>query len=98
MSLKHKVIPALAFIAVSSPATYKATAGLLGKWVADAEGLPKMGGLILHAIVFIVLVTVLMRLIGRSSGLVSCPTGQFACPDASKHPNTCQTSMGSCFK
>lgn len=51
------------FVAVSHPATYKATSKLLGSWVASPEGLPKMGGLVLHAVVFIFLVGLLMTLL-----------------------------------
>ena len=51
------------FVAVSHPATYKATSKLLGSWIASPEGLPKMGGLVLHAVVFIFLVGLLMTLL-----------------------------------
>lgn len=57
------------FVAVSHPATYKATSKLLGSWIASPDGLPKMGGLILHAVVFIFLVGLLMTLFrGKRSG------------------------------
>jgi hypothetical protein len=92
MSLKFQVIPALAFIAVSSPATYKATAGLLGSWVASADGLPKMSGLILHAIVFVLLATVLMRLVGKTSGYHDCPDKTYWC----RFTETCNTSGSTC--
>jgi hypothetical protein len=62
------IVPILAYVAVSSPATYKATSKLLGSWVASADGLPKMGGLFLHAIVFLFVLALLRTLIGRSSG------------------------------
>lgn len=58
---------ALAFIAVSHPATYRATRGILGSWVATQEGLPKMGGLVLHAIVFILVLQLLWTLMRRAS-------------------------------
>jgi hypothetical protein len=58
---------ALAFIAVSHPATYRATRGVLGSWVATQEGLPKMGGLVLHAIVFLLVLQLLWTLMRRSS-------------------------------
>jgi hypothetical protein len=33
-----------------------------GSWVATPEGTAKLGGLVLHAIVFVLLVSLLMRL------------------------------------
>lgn len=57
------------FVAVSHPATYKTTSKFLGSWIATPDGLPKMGGLILHAVVFIFLVGLLMTLFrGKRSG------------------------------
>jgi hypothetical protein len=61
------LIKALAFIAVSHPATYRATRGVLGSWVATQEGLPKMGGLVLHAIVFLLVLQLLWTLMRRAS-------------------------------
>lgn len=61
------LLKALAFIAVSHPATYQVTRGLLGSWVATQEGLPKMGGLVLHAIVFLLVLNLLYMLMRRAS-------------------------------
>ena len=57
------VLPFLAFIAVAHPATYKAVRSVAGNWVANSEGRATMAGLMLHALVFVVLVSILMRLI-----------------------------------
>ena len=57
----------LAFIAVSHPATYRATRGLLGSWVATQEGLPKTAGLLLHAIVFLLVLRLIYMLLARIS-------------------------------
>jgi hypothetical protein len=65
--LKYKLTPALAFMLVSAPQTYETTRSLLGSWVATQDGVPKMGGLVLHAIVFILVVTLLMKLLRRVS-------------------------------
>ena len=62
-----QVIPFLAYIAVAHPATYKATRGVLGSWVASSEGLPTLAGLALHAVVLVLLVTAVMRLLPRTS-------------------------------
>ena len=61
MSLQFQVIPAVLFALVASPATYQATRGVLGGWVATPEGTARIGGLILHAIVFVLLATLAMR-------------------------------------
>ena len=64
-----QVIPFLAYIAVAHPATYKATRGVLGSWVASADGLATLKGVALHAVVFVLLATLLMRfVIPRVSG------------------------------
>jgi hypothetical protein len=49
------LVSAILFAAVASPATYKLTRSIGGDWIATSEGTAKMGGLILHAIVFVLL-------------------------------------------
>ena len=63
------VLPLAAFIIVYHPETYKLVRKVAGGWVATQDGLPKLGGIILHAFVFVFLVGFLMRLfgVGRSS-------------------------------
>lgn len=58
--LQFFVLPALAYMLVASPATYRTTRAL-GSWVATPEGTAKFGGLVLHAVVFILLVRLLMN-------------------------------------
>jgi hypothetical protein len=60
-SVKFYIIPAVLYALVASPATYQATRGVFGPWVASGEGTARIGGLILHAIVFILLATLAMR-------------------------------------
>jgi len=60
-AVKFYVTPAILYAIVASPAMYQATRGILGSWVATSEGTAKLGGLILHAIVFILLATLAMR-------------------------------------
>ena len=60
--LQFTLIPALAYMLVASPETYKLVRSVAGSWVATPEGTAKLGGLVLHAIVFVLLVTLLMRL------------------------------------
>ena len=66
--LNFYVIPFLAYVIVANPATYKAVRGILGGWVASAEGLATFPGLLLHALVFVLLVGFLMRVVPRISG------------------------------
>ena len=63
------ILPLVLFFIFANPATFKLLRGILGGWVASPEGLPKLGGLVLHAVVFVLLVGFLMRLfgVGRSS-------------------------------
>ena len=65
--VKFYLTPTLAFVLVANPKTYELTRSVLGNWVASQDGLAKTGGLILHAIVFILLVSLLMRVFGSVS-------------------------------
>ena len=66
--LNFYVIPFLAYVLVANPATYKAVRGILGNWVASAEGLATFPGLLLHALVYILIVGFLMSVVPRASG------------------------------
>ena len=65
--VKFYLTPALAFFLVANPKTYEMTRGVFGSWVATQDGCAKTGGLILHAAVFILLASLLMRLFGNVS-------------------------------
>jgi len=58
---KFYIVPAVLYALVANPATYQATRKMFGSWVATNEGTAKLGGLILHAIVFILLAALAMR-------------------------------------
>lgn len=58
-----QVIPFVAYMAVAHPATYKLTRKVLGDWIANSEGLATLPGLALHAVVFVLLVSLLMNFI-----------------------------------
>lgn len=60
-TVKFYVVPAVLYALVASPGMYKATRNVFGSWVSTSEGTAKIGGLILHAIVFILLATLAMR-------------------------------------
>jgi hypothetical protein len=71
------LVTILTYVAVGHPATYKTTSGLLGSWVASSDGLPKVGGLFLHAIVFILLAGLLLTLtMPKKSGFEVTAFGQ----------------------
>jgi hypothetical protein len=64
-----QIIPFVAYIAVASPATYKLTRGVLGNWIANSDGLATLSGVALHAVVYVLLVSLLMTLLTpRASG------------------------------
>jgi len=67
-----QVIPFVAYVAVAHPATYKLTRKVLGDWIANSEGLATLPGLALHAVVFVLLVSLLMNyVVPRASGYAS---------------------------
>jgi hypothetical protein len=73
---KFYIVPAVLYALVASPATYQTTRKVFGNWVATYEGTAKFGGLILHAIVFILLATLAMRYFpSKRSGFGHCTGG-----------------------
>jgi hypothetical protein len=57
------VVPFFTFVALASPQAFKATSGIFGPWVANSEGVPSIAGLCLHAIVFLFLSWILVRVV-----------------------------------
>jgi hypothetical protein len=62
MSLNF-ILPFALYVAIASPAMYKATRGIAGSWIASADGLATFAGLLLHALVFVLVVGYLMRML-----------------------------------
>jgi hypothetical protein len=60
VSVKHHVLPLVAFVIFASPGVFQATRGIGGNWIASAEGLATVPGLLLHAVVFVAVVSFLM--------------------------------------
>jgi hypothetical protein len=56
-----KLLMALLFMLLASSMAFQAVRSVLGGWIATQEGLPKIGGLFVHAIVFMTLSTMLWR-------------------------------------
>ena len=78
MSLNY-LIPFGSYVVIASPQAYKAVRGVLGSWVANAEGLPTTAGLLLHALVFILIVGFFMRLLNKKTSTFYGPkkAGQY---------------------
>jgi hypothetical protein len=63
------LIPMATYVLVANPATYKFVRGILGNWVASADGVATLAGLVLHAFVYVLLTgLVLMLFMPRGSG------------------------------
>jgi hypothetical protein len=56
-----KILMALLFMLLAAPVAFQAVRAVLGGWIATAEGMPKVGGLAVHALVFMVLSTLIWR-------------------------------------
>jgi len=56
-----KILMALLFMVLASPMAFQVVRAVLGGWIASAEGLPKVAGLAVHALVFMVLSTLIWR-------------------------------------
>ena len=69
------LIPMATYVLVANPATYKFVRGILGNWVANADGVATLAGLVLHAFVYVLLTGfVLMLFMPRGSGYAPGPS------------------------
>lgn len=59
------------FVLLASPMAFRTIRGVLGSWVASAEGLPTLAGLVFHAFVFSLVLQVLERPARPSQARVS---------------------------
>ena len=57
----------IVFFIVANPSTFKIMRGVLGSWVASADGLATPAGLILHSLVFVGLAIMVPKYLMRSS-------------------------------
>jgi hypothetical protein len=55
------ILPMALFMVFASPETFKAVRGVAGDWVASSYGVATLGGLFLHALIFVTVVGYLMR-------------------------------------
>ena len=71
-----KVIPFATFDVIASPQAFELTRKIAGGWIASGEGVPKVGGLLLHALVFILVTHFLWRFFyGARTARSSCGCG-----------------------
>ena len=93
--MSHLIVPGVAFMIASSPATFKATRKVFGSWVGNFEGVATPAGLFLHMLFFLVVLWLTGRylpmLIPRVSGFDSLAECQSAAGAASL---TCEQGTG----
>jgi hypothetical protein len=77
----------LVFAALASPMSYRTTRQL-GSWIADANGVPTVPGLLLHGLVFVIAMAVLGALFGRRSGYLTAGGMKFVTRDDQDDENT----------
>jgi len=89
------LIPMATYVLVANPATYKFVRGILGNWVASADGVATLAGLVLHAFVYVFLTgLVLMMFMPRGSGYAPGPSNSPA-PAPAGMMQQAQASMAS---
>ena len=82
-----KILMALLFMLLAAPVAFQAVRSVLGGWIATTEGLPKIGGLAVHALVFMVLSTLIWRYMPFGYSRFEGDAEEFNQPDPSKmHP------------
>lgn len=72
-----KLLMGLLFMLLASSVAFQAVRSVLGGWIASAEGLPKIGGLFVHALVFLVLSTMIWRMPFGSSNFEGMDDEEF---------------------
>jgi hypothetical protein len=89
------LIPMATYVLVANPATYKFVRGILGNWVASADGVATLAGLVLHAFVYVFLTgLILMMFMPRGSGYAPGPSNSPA-PAPAGMMQQAQASMAS---
>lgn len=69
------LIPMATYVLVANPATYKCVRSILGNWVASADGVATLAGLVLHSLVYVLLTgLILMMIMPRGSGYAPGPS------------------------
>jgi len=61
--MMHKILPFVLFFIVANPRMFMITGRVLGPRVADATGRPTQVGVLLHALVYVLLCTVIWGLV-----------------------------------
>jgi hypothetical protein len=68
MDIQKKIIPFITFFIVANPETFKLVRSVAGGWVASADGCPTTAGLLLHALVFVIVCSLLWSMFYGKSG------------------------------
>jgi len=61
--MMHKILPFVLFFIVANPRMFMITGRLFGARIADATGRPTQVGVLLHALVYVLLCTVIWGLV-----------------------------------
>lgn len=74
MDPTKKIIPFLTFVILASPQAFLLVRSILGGWIASTDGVPKVGGLLVHALVFVILTHILWQIVygPKKSGGCGC--------------------------
>ena len=75
MDPTKKLIPFLTFALLASPQAFLLVRSVAGGWVATTDGLPKVGGLLLHSLVFVLLTHFLWQLVYGPKKTSGCGCG-----------------------
>ena len=59
----HKILPFILFFIVANPRMFMITGRLFGARIADAAGRPTQVGVLLHALVYVLLCTMIWGLV-----------------------------------
>jgi len=68
MDIQKKIIPFITFFIVANPETFKLVRSVAGGWVASVDGCPTTAGLLLHALVFVIVCSLLWSMFYGKSG------------------------------
>ena len=82
------IIPILLFVALASPQAFQLTSRTFGNWVARSDGLPALGGLVLHGVIFLAMMSILLVLVGGRSGYITEGSMKFKTRDDQDDENT----------
>jgi len=63
--MNKKLVSIVVFFAIANPETIKLVRGVVGKWLASAEGLPTTAGLLLFALIHVLVADFVLKLVSE---------------------------------